>query len=428
MKMSRVTRLLKALQNEAKSGSEKRNDLPSVESLDVSSIEKASFLQGEEYSSHGITALEDESRPEPDHRHKATARKQTGEGRENEVRGVTETPNRPARAAKNLKAQLKRDVQAQKKSSKSRGNQKPPEQIDHAPKSQRQQTISESRKNEGKKRVQSKGPSSGGSPIDTSPDAAHAESHRRPSLSSEDLTDEDESFHPSIERHMGSRKSLPRPGSSSSQPQRGQKQKRKSSSGSSDSGNPSKKQKPGGGRNPTDLDVVLEAFREFVMQYKEAVSSEVVKKTINALSHSFEEQLTEKITAAKEFSGVKREAVKLNRTLNQKKTRLLEAKNELIKSKAEVRKLEKEHSELERRLAALKQGTAFLNNLKALNRRYLQHRSAHTEEPETYGPSCMPAMLLEARSITGTESQLKNINDKLQQVLEENAHKEHCMQ
>ncbi|XP_026773906.3 centromere protein U [Pangasianodon hypophthalmus] len=430
--MSRVTRLLKALQNEAKSGSEKQNDLQSVESLDVSSIEKASFLQGEEYSSHGnplhSTALEDESRPEPDRRHKATAGKQTGEGRGNEVQGVTQTPNRPARAAKNLKAQRKSDVQAQKKSSISRGSQKPPEQIDHAPKSQRPQTISESRKNEGKKRAQSKRPSSGVSATDTSPDAAHAESHRRPSLSSEDLTDEDESFHPSIERHMASGKSLLRPGSSSSQPQRGQKQKRKSSSGSSDSGNPSKKQKPGGGRNPTDLDVVLEAFQEFVMQYKETVSSEVVKKAINALSHSFEEQLTEKITAAKEFSGVKREAVKLNRALNQKKTRLLEAKNELIKSKAEVRKLEKEHSELERRCTALKQGTTFLNNLKVLNRRYMQHRSTHTNEPETYGPSCMPAMLLEARSITGTESQLKNINDKLQQVLEENAQKEHCMQ
>lgn len=48
-----------------------------------------------------------------------------------------------------------------------------------------------------------------------------------------------------------------------------------------------------------------------------------------------------------------------------------------------MRKLEKEHSELEGRLTALKQGTAFLNNLKALSRRYLQQRSAHAEEPET---------------------------------------------
>ncbi|XP_053486534.1 centromere protein U isoform X2 [Ictalurus furcatus] len=430
--MSRVTRLLKALQKEAKSGSEKENDLPAAESPDMSSIEKASFLQGEEYSSHGnplhSTALEDESRPETDHRLEATAGKRTSEGRENEVRGVTETPKRPVCPAKNLKARQESDVQAQKKSSKSRRNQKPTEQIDRALKSRRVQNISERRKNDGKKRAQSEGTSSGGSATDTSPDAVHAQSQRRPSLSSEDLTDEDESFHLSSERPTASRMSLPRPKSSSSQPQRGQKQKRKSSSGSRDCGNPSKKQKPGGVKNPIALDVVLEAFQEFVTQYKEPVSSEVVKKAINAFSHSFEEQLTEKITAAKDFNNVKREAVKVNKTLNQKKTRLLEAKNELIKSTAEARKLEKERSDLEQRLTALKQGTAFLNNLYALNTRYLQHRSTHTDEPETYGPSCMPAMLLEARSITGTENQLKNINDQLQRVLEETAHEEYCNQ
>ncbi|KAF7707394.1 centromere protein U [Silurus meridionalis] len=421
--MSRVTRLLKSLQNEAKNGSEKQNNSPSAESLDMSSIEKASFFQGEEYSSHGnplhSTALEDESRPDSDHQHKATAKKQTSKGRENEVRGVTETPKRPARAVKNLKAQQESEVQAQKKSFK--GNQKPPKQTAHTPQSQHLQTIPESRKNGGKRSKRK----SESAASDTSPDIVHEESQTRPSLSSEDITDEDESFHLSSERNRTSRTSHR---SSSSHPQKGQKQKRKSSSGSSDSHNPRKKQKPGSVRNPSDFDVVLEAFQEFVAQYKETVSSEVVKKAINALSHSFEEQLTEKITAVKEFNSVKCEAVKINRSLNQKKTRLLEAKNELIKSKAEMRKLEKEHSDLEQRLTALKQGTAFLNNLKVLNRRYLQHRSTHTDEPETYGPSCMPAMLLEARSITGTENLLKNINDKLQQVLEETAHKKHCMQ
>lgn len=133
------------------------------------------------------TALEDESRSESDHRRKATAGKQAGKRRGNEVQGMTETPKRPAQ---NMKASQESDVQAQKKSSKSRGNQKPAEKTDHAPKSQyltmlfyfvyswpqqprllwfsviikqsvffilrRLQTISESRKNEGKKRAQSK--------------------------------------------------------------------------------------------------------------------------------------------------------------------------------------------------------------------------------------------------------------------------------
>ncbi|XP_053361645.1 centromere protein U [Clarias gariepinus] len=427
--MSRVTRMLKALQNEDKSGKQNQNDLASSECLDVSSIEKASFLQGEEYSSYGnplhSTALEEESRSESNHGHKATARKQTNKRRENEARVVTETPKRPARAAKNLEAQQESDVQATKKSPKSQG-EKPPEQIVHGRKSKRLQTVSESRKNEGKKRAQSKETSSEGSATDMPPDTHHTLHQRRPYLSSEDLTDEDESFHPSSERHTAPGRSLTRP--RSSQVQRSQKQKRKSSSGSSDRGHPRKKLNPGVMRNPTDLDVVLEAFQEFVTQYRETVSSEGVKKAINALCLSFEEQLTEKITAANELNNVKREALKINKSLNQKRSRLLEAKNELIKSKAEVKKLEKEHRELGQRLTALKEGTAFLNNLRALNSRYMQHRSTHEDEPETYGPSCMPAMLIEARSITGTENQLKNINDELQQILEENAHNESRMQ
>ncbi|KAF5899069.1 centromere protein U, partial [Clarias magur] len=366
-------------------GKQNENDLASAECLDMSSIEKASFLQGEEYSSYGnplhSTALEEESRSESDHGHKATARRQTDKRRENDAQVVTETPKRPANAAKNLEAQQKSDVQATKKSSKSQGNKKPPEQIVHGRKSQRLQTVSESGKNEGKKKAQSKGTSRGGSATDMSPDTHHTLHQRRPSLSSVDLTDEVETFHPSSERHTASGRSLPRP--RFSQVQRGQKQKRKSSSGSSDRGPPRKKQNPGGMRNPTDLDVVLEAFQEFVMQYKETVSSEDVKKAINVLCHSFEEQLTEKITAAKELNSVKREALKVNKSLNQKRSRLLEAKNELIKSKAEVKKLEKEHRELEQRLTALKKGTAFLNNLRALNIRYMQHRSTHEDEPET---------------------------------------------
>lgn len=80
------------------------------------------------------TALEEESRSESNHGHKATARKQTNKRRENEARVVTETPKRPARAAKNLEAQQESDVQATKKSPKSQG-EKPPEQIVHGRKS-----------------------------------------------------------------------------------------------------------------------------------------------------------------------------------------------------------------------------------------------------------------------------------------------------
>ncbi|XP_072519355.1 uncharacterized protein cenpu [Salminus brasiliensis] len=422
--MSRVTKMRNSVQKEVRNRSQKPAvDLenPSSESLDVSSIEKASFLQGEQYSSHGnplhSTALEDDCSPELSSHPTAT------EGRKETERGQTDAPETPKRP----KTKQKRGVQSQQKSSDSKENQKPRQKVQQESKSQRLQTISEKRE-EGRKRAQSEvsgGLTGESSAADVSPDAAPAQSQRRPSLSSEELTDEDESFHPSKEKRKSSGVRQRAPRASSGLQQKGQKQKRKSSSGSSDGGNLHKKQKreKGAVKNPIDLDIVLEAFQDFVTQYKETVNSDSVKQAIDALSRSFEEQLTEMITATREFNDVKRKAVKINSALNRKKTRLLEAKNELIRSEDEVRRLQKEHDDLEQRLKALRQGTTFLTNLKELNQRYLDYRTAHPDEPEMYGPSCMPAMLLEARSIMGTENQLKMINDKLQQVLEENGHK-----
>ncbi|XP_037396332.1 centromere protein U isoform X1 [Pygocentrus nattereri] len=428
--MSRMTRLLKGVQKELKNRSQKPAEDPvqSPESLDVSLIEKASFLQGEQYSSHGnplhSTALEDELTTETDSHPKGTARRKAGEERVQEkAQDIAETPKRLVRVEKDkAKTKQKGDVQAQRKSSKSMKNQRPTQKTQQGTNSQtrRLQTISENRDEEGRRMAQSEvfeNSTSEGSAGDVLPEAATANSQRRPSLSSEELTDEDESFHPSSEKSKPFRVRLQRRlRSSSGHQQRGQKQKRKCSSGSSDNGNQRKRQKHETVKNPIDLDVVLEAFQEFVTHYKETVNSDSVKQAIDAFSHLFEEQLTEMITATKEFNDVKRKAAKINSALNHKKIRLLEAKNELIKSEADVRKLQKEHDELEQRLKALIQGTTFLTNLKELNQRYLKYRVAHPDEPETYDPSCMPAMLLEARSIMGTENQLKTINDKLQQI------------
>ncbi|KAL6480329.1 hypothetical protein MHYP_G00113620 [Metynnis hypsauchen] len=426
--MSRMTRLLKDVQEELKDRSQKPAEDPVQfpESLDVSLIDKASFLQGEQYSSHGnplhSTALEDEWSTETDSHPKGTARRKADEERVQEkAQDIAETPKRLVRVEKDkAKTNQKGDVRAQKNSSESKKNQRPTQKTQQGTNSQarRLQTISENRDEEGRRRAQSEvfeDPTSEGSAGDVLPEAATANSQRQSALSSEELTDEDESFHPSSERSKPFRVRLQRRSrSSSGHEHRGQKQKRKSSSGSSDNGN-RKRQKRETVKNPIDLDVVLEAFQEFVTHYKETMKSDSVKQAIDAFSHSFEEQVTEMITATKEFNDVKRKAAKMNSTLNHKKTRLLEAKNELIKSEADVRKLQKEHDELEQRLKALRQGTTFITNLKELNQRYLKYCIAHPDEPETYGTSCMPAMLLEARSIMGTENQLKTINDKLQQ-------------
>lgn len=423
--------MLKGVQKELKNRNQKPVLNEDLDGLDVSSIEKASFLQEEQFSSHGnplhSTALEDGCSPElSSHPQAAAARKETEKGQKKN-QDVTETPKRPARVEKGqAKTKQKGEIHLQQKSSGSKANQKPAQEVQQELKSRRLQTIPENRGAEGKKKAQTEvceDPTSEGAEADASPDDTPAQSQRRPSISSEEVTDEDESFHPSKEKRKSSEGRQRRARTSSGQQQKGQKQKRKSSSGSSDGGNLRKKQKHGAVKNPIDLDIVLEAFQDFVAQYKETVDSDSVKKAIDAFSRSFEEQLSEMITATKEMNDVKRAAVKMNSTLNHKKTKLLEAKNELIKSEDDVRKLQKEHDELQQRLRALRQGTTFLTNLKELNQRYLDYRIAHPDEPETYGPSCIPAMLMEARSITGTGTQLKNINNKLQQILEEHGHK-----
>ncbi|XP_016370705.1 centromere protein U [Sinocyclocheilus rhinocerous] len=152
---------------------------------------------------------------------------------------------------------------------------------------------------------------------------------------------------------------------------------------------------------------------------RQTINSEAVKRSIDAVSRSFEEQLSEIITATKQLKNVKRENNKINSTINKKRTRLVEANNELIKGKTKLRILQKEHDEMEQRLKALREGSSLLTNLQELNRKYLKHHKAHPDEVETYGPSCMPAMLMEARCIMGTEHQLKTVNDHLQQVLDE---------
>ncbi|KAA0709802.1 Centromere protein U [Triplophysa tibetana] len=407
--MKRMTKTLQAVQQElkrVKAKSDGVEEAPAAQTLDISSIEKASFLQEEQYSSHGnplhSTALEEDLSPRAEQSQRAAPEK-TGRQR---AAGRTPTTNKPQSVSKTVE-----------KITASKENQEPSEprkQGAAAPvrrvRGGALPTISEHREDTGKKRASLTATSKKGqrSAKGTSPGEKQRE--QRSSSSSEELTDEDESFHPSEEKSKRRR-------SSSSRRQSGQKHKRKSSSESSERVGPSKKARDL--RSPSDLDVVLNAFQEFVGQYKQTVNSDAVKRTIDAFSRSVEEQLSEIITESRELKNLKRENAKVNSASNKKRTRLLEANNDLIKERAKLTSLQKECDELEQKLKALREGSSLLNNLKELNRRYLNHRTAHPDEVETFGASCLPAMLLEARSIMGTEQQLKNVNDQLQQITDE---------
>ncbi|KAK7140873.1 hypothetical protein R3I93_015116 [Phoxinus phoxinus] len=384
--MSRMTKTLKAVQRELQSV---KPSAGSPRALDISSIEKASFFQGDQYSPHGnplhSTALEEDLSPRPEqNRRPAVETHQTNE----KARVV------PKSASSKEPSQTP-DPGAASVGRKAKGRPLP--------------TIAEGRENTAERGAAGAEKAGKGqrSSKETSPTPGVSLRRRSPA-SSEELTDEDESFHLSKEKSKGAKRR------SSSRRQSGHKHKRTSASASA---GPAKT--PRDLRSPTDLDVVLETFQEFVTQYKQTMNSDAAKRSVDAVSRSFEEQISEIITATKQLKTVKRENNKINRDVNQKRTRLVEASYELIKAKTALRDLQKDHDGMELRLRSLREGSSLLSSLRELNRKYLKHRTDHPTEVETYGPSCMPAMLMEARCIMGTEHQLKTVNDNLQQVLDE---------
>lgn len=185
----------------------------------------------------------------------------------------------------------------------------------------------------------------------------------------------------------------------------GKKKSRKSSSGSGSQPENVRKKKSQKSSFRTELEVVLEAFKDFCGQYKETVESEGVKKALDYFSSNVKEQLMEKMASS-------------IRTTRQ---RLLDAKNAQMKSERELRLLQKEKSKLELKLDDLSQGRTFLQNITKLNKQYLQYKQTHPKEKETYEASSLPALLLEAKHVQTTERQLKAINDRLEKTLKNQA-------
>ncbi|CAL1614283.1 unnamed protein product [Knipowitschia caucasica] len=169
----------------------------------------------------------------------------------------------------------------------------------------------------------------------------------------------------------------------------------------------------------TETEVVLDEFLDFCKQYKETVESKVVKKALDCFVSNVEEQLTEKISSCLLLKTAMAENSKLASAIRTKRQRLLDARNELVKSDRRVSLTEKDKEELEQKLKDLNQSKTFLENIRELNQRYLQHRRKNPEDRETYGASCLPALLIEAKHIQTTELQLKGINNRLEKTVKE---------
>ncbi|XP_053735689.1 centromere protein U-like isoform X1 [Synchiropus splendidus] len=124
----------------------------------------------------------------------------------------------------------------------------------------------------------------------------------------------------------------------------------------------------------TEPEVMLTAFVEYCAQYRDSVESEAVKEAIDMFADNVRSQLTEKISSEKNFLTLKRENAKLAVLIAKKKQQLLQAKNELMSAEREFGQLKRVEADLHVRLSDLKKGRAFLSSIKEVRQQYLDLR------------------------------------------------------
>ncbi|XP_038611224.1 centromere protein U [Tachyglossus aculeatus] len=172
-------------------------------------------------------------------------------------------------------------------------------------------------------------------------------------------------------------------------------------------------------RGLAELRVILSAFEDAVTTYKQEVDSKVCKKAIDRFFAAFKEQLTQMVTDAQDLTDLQRRNAKVVATINQKRRRLLEVQDELIRTDPQLSRLRREHAQLSQRQASLAQATDFLANLKQLRRQCWDFRERNPAQKETYGPSSLPALLVESRSVLKAENHLQNINRRLKRLVDQ---------
>ncbi|XP_072451260.1 uncharacterized protein cenpu [Chiloscyllium punctatum] len=181
-------------------------------------------------------------------------------------------------------------------------------------------------------------------------------------------------------------------------------------------------------KNITDLEVVLSDFEKIVTEYKQSMESNICTKVIDRFFTDLKEQILETIHQVKDLKNLERANARVMTTFNRTRQQFLVAQKELNEQEVQLKYLRKEYSELSQNKSDLLHATQFLSGFKQLQAEYIEHRSKHPGEKQTYNTSSFPALLLEARGILGAEKQLQIINAKLQQSLEKQQNSSTSMQ
>ncbi|XP_039871800.1 centromere protein U isoform X2 [Simochromis diagramma] len=363
--------------------SEKVSAFDQMDSTNLSSIDKASFLAGLQINYgnplHSTAMEEDLNVPEEEQSRPENPGKVTG-----------------GQCGSAVKRNVAEEVRENRKEEKKveRGRRSAGE------KGQTRPVNNQQRKEDKKRKSESASGSSSDSQSQSSGPAP--QKSRRVLSSDEEDVDVDSSWNPSPKKAV--RGSLGRMKKSLYEKSKA----RKSSSGSG-SGEPEQastgeqRRKKRGQHRGTELEVLLDSFLDFCEQYRESVGSKAVRHTIDCFSSNVKDQLTEKITSLKELKVLKRENNKVGSLIRKNTQRLFDAKHEMMRAERQAWLLEKEKAELQQRLADLRRSQAFLHDIRELNRQYLDYRQKHPKEKETYGASSLPALLLETKHIKTTE-------------------------
>ncbi|XP_030595704.1 centromere protein U isoform X2 [Archocentrus centrarchus] len=425
---------------------QKASSFDQMDSPNLSSIDKASFLAGLQLNYGNplhSTAMEEDLNVSEEkqmsqeragrtdfpktgkdtgkQRGAAVKRKKAEGGQENEEEEKKINRGR-RRAGEKVKRPEKEATEDERAESDAEAHKSIPTKVSHPASRARQQRlvgkkpakrgsarpVNNQQRTEDKKRRSQSG--SGKSNDSQSQDSGPApQRHRRVLSSDEEEVDEDTSWIPSPKKSR--MHSLGRTKKSLSNKSKA----RKSSSGSA-SGEPGQastgkqRRKKLSQHVGTELEVVLDSFLDFCDQYRESVESKAVRQAIDCFSNNVKEQLLEKITSLKELKVLKRDNIKVGSLIRKNTQRLYDAKHELMRAERQAWLLGKEKAELQLRLADLRRSQAFLHDIRELNRQYLDYRHKHPKEKEMYGASSLAALLLETKHIETAENQLRGIN------------------
>ncbi|XP_074129642.1 centromere protein U isoform X1 [Sminthopsis crassicaudata] len=169
-------------------------------------------------------------------------------------------------------------------------------------------------------------------------------------------------------------------------------------------------------RSKAKSHIVLSAFEDTLVQYKQQVESLICQRAIDSFYSVFKEQFIKILSEVQKLKNLKRKNAKVITNINKKRKCLFEAQDQLIRNEPQLKCLQIKYEELKERKSSFTEATWFFSNLKQLHDDYAALNRQAPPEREEYDSSSLPALLFEARSISGAAQHLKKINSHLQQA------------